>query len=316
MRVLDGLPLLVNPILSIENKILTLFVGLFKRGPGLIVNSLQSSLRDTLVDELLTVDVPDRDHVLHDGVHKGLRIRWLIKLVVARLAVADQIDDDVASEFLTVLGSDAECVSYIVHRVRVDVEDWCADGRGNLGAVSARTSTVWGRCEADLIVDDDMDSATDLVVLQPLHLQALVDNALASDGSITVHHDGHDRCTVFGLSTEEVLFSADTAHYARVYGLKMRGVRHQCQLDLVTRLTISATERRTKMILNVTSASVDSLLVLIWLDSLELSHDDLHGLSYNICKSVQSTTMSHTDHKSAGSLLDCRINAEFEARNK
>ena len=221
LRVLNGLPLDIHPFFSVKLKILTLLVRLLKRGPSPLIHSLQGLFRNALVNQLLTVDVSDRVHVLDDSVHQGLRVRWLIKLVVAHLAVANKVNDNITAELLAVLRSNAECVGDIVHRVRVNVENRSADGRGDFGAVSARTRAVRGRCEADLIVDDNMDGASDFIILKPLHLQALVHDTLSSDRSITVNYNGYGLLTILALSTQEVLLSANTALDARVDRFQM-----------------------------------------------------------------------------------------------
>ena len=72
-----------------------------------------------------------------------------------------------------------------------------------------------------------MDGTTHSVVLQSLHLKALVDDALASDRGITMHHDGNNRLAVLGLSTKEVLFGTAATLDEGVDSFEMRWVRHQ-----------------------------------------------------------------------------------------
>ena len=110
---------------------------------------------------------------------------------MTHLTVANEVNDDITAELLTILGSDTEGVSNIVHGVGIDVEDGSADSGGNLGTVSTGTGTIRGRCETDLVVDDNVDGATDRVVVEPLHLEALINDTLASDGSITMHNNRH-----------------------------------------------------------------------------------------------------------------------------
>lgn len=86
---------------------------------------------------MLTVDVTHWVDVLDDGVHEGLREGGLIKLVMTHLTVADEVDNDVSSELLAVLGRNAESISDIVHRLSIDVEDRGADSRGDFGTVGA-----------------------------------------------------------------------------------------------------------------------------------------------------------------------------------
>ena len=70
------------------------------------------------------------------------------------------------------------------------------------------------------------------------------------------------------------------------------------------------------MILDITSACSDRFLTLLWLNSLELGHDDLHRLAHDICECVESTSVSHSNDKCARTFLNRRVNTEFEARYK
>ena len=196
------------------------------------------------------------------------------------------------------------------------MEDWSADSSGDLGAVCARTGTIRSRGEANLVIDDDMDGAADFIVPQPLHLEALVHDTLASDRSITVHNNGHYSFSVLTLATKEVLFGTGSALYAWVHGFEVRWVGHKSEFDLVARISVRAAIGGSKMILDVTSTCINRLLTLIRLDSLELCHDDLHGLAHHISQGVESAPVRHSNDKSAGSLIYSRINAEFEARDE
>ena len=67
------------------------------------------------------------------------------------------------------------------------------------------------------------------------------------------------------------------------------------------------------MVLDVTSAGVDSLLTLLRGDTLELGHDHLHGLAHDISQSVQTTSVRHSDNEGPGALFDSGVDAEFKA---
>jgi len=158
-----------------------------------------------------------------------------------------------------------------------------------------------------------MDGTTNCIILERLHLKALIDDTLTGDSGITVNNDGHDLLTVLLLSAQEVLFGTSAPLHARIDGFQVRWVRHQSQLDLVTRVSITSAEGCSKMVFNIASLCVDRLSTLLWLDALEFCHDDLHGLSDNISESVKSTSMRHTNDKSSGAFLHSGVNAEFES---
>ena len=79
-----------------------------------------------------------------------------------------------------------------------------------------------------------MDGSSNCVVLEALHLQALVDNALSRDRCITMDYNRHDSAPVFLFPTQEMLLSSRSTLDTWVHSLKMRWVRKQSQLDLVT----------------------------------------------------------------------------------
>ena len=79
-----------------------------------------------------------------------------------------------------------------------------------------------------------MDGSSNCVVLEALHLQALVDNALSRDRCITMDYDRYDSAPVFLLSTKEMLLSSCSTLDTWIDSLQMRWVGKQSQLDLVT----------------------------------------------------------------------------------
>ena len=161
-----------------------------------------------------------------------------------------------------------------------------------------------------------MDGATNSVVLKTFHLKAFVDDALASHSCISVNHDWNDFASIFLLASQEVLLSPTSPLHARVHSLEMRWISEQSQLDLVTRISVSSAESCAQVIFYITSARSNRFFALLWLNSLELGHDDLHRLAHDICECVEPTSVSHSNDKCARTFLDRGVNAELEARHK
>ena len=164
-----------------------------------------------------------------------------------------------------------------------------------------------------MIVDYNVNAASDSVIFKRVHLEALVYNTLSCDSSITMDNNRYDLLAIFLFTTEEMLLSSCTSLDTRVDSLQMRRVGHQSQLDFVARLAIGSTEGCTKMVLDVTGASVNSFVASLGSDALEFGHDDFHGLSHNVCERVETTSVGHTDYKCACTFLYSRIDAEFES---
>ena len=96
----------------------------------------------------------------------------------------------------------------------------------------------------------------------------------------------------------------------------MGGVGHQRELDFVSSVSVTSAESCSKMVLDVASLGVDGLGTLLWLNTLELGHDCLHGLAHDVGESVKTTSVRHSDHKGAGTLVDGGVDAELEAWNE
>jgi hypothetical protein len=50
--------------------------------------------------------------------------------------------------------------------------------------------------------------------------------------------------------------------------------------------------------------------------TLELGHDDLHGLSNDISQDVETTSMGHTNNKVGRTIIDCSVNSTLKAGNE
>ena len=141
-RILNLLPSLRRPLLFIESIIFALRIRVLIFLVGLCFNGTKLSFSNALLNELLPVHVSDRLLVLDDVIHQRLSERWLIKLVVAHLAVTDQVNDHVSVELLSILSSDFKNTCYVLQRISVNVEDWSLNRLGQVRAVVTRTALI------------------------------------------------------------------------------------------------------------------------------------------------------------------------------
>ena len=139
---------------------------------------------------------------------------------MAHLPVTDKVNNNVMVEFLSVLGSCLEHEINIFHAVSIDMENRSVDSLRKIRRVHSGSSLVWGRGETNLVVDDDMDSATNSVILEVLHLHRFVDNSLARESCVTVDKNRADLASGSKVTTV-MLLSSDLAHHDWVNALKM-----------------------------------------------------------------------------------------------
>ncbi len=157
---LEAVPGARGPLLGGRLVVLGLGEALLQHAPHPLLVLLDVHLGEgTLLQKLLDVDVDLGVLLLDTLVHQGLGEGRLVRLVVAVLAVADHVNDDI----LLVLG--APVGGHLADKVDgldvvgVDVEDGGVDGLGNVGAVGGRAGITGIGGEADLVVDNQVDCA-------------------------------------------------------------------------------------------------------------------------------------------------------------
>mmetsp|Transcript_49391 Transcript_49391/g.116089 ORF Transcript_49391/g.116089 Transcript_49391/m.116089 type:complete len:230 (-) Transcript_49391:837-1526(-) len=125
-------------------------------------------------------------------VQHRLRILWRIRLVVAEAAVANNIDDDICLPGLSPLGGELECTGDRHRVITIYMQDGKIEALAEVRGVQGGPVIHRVRGEAHLVVDDDVDGATDIELRDMRQLQGLVADALTSKGGIAVEKNRHD----------------------------------------------------------------------------------------------------------------------------
>src|SRR5207247_1100742 len=89
-------------------------------------------------------------------VQRRLSERWLVRLVVSVTTIADDVDQEVLSEFRPVLDRQSDHVNARLRIVGVDVNDRNFESLCQIAGVACRPRIAWIRRESDLIVYDDV----------------------------------------------------------------------------------------------------------------------------------------------------------------
>ena len=139
-------------------------------------------VRPDLADPLVRLDL---------RVHRRLRVRGLIGLVVPESAVADQIDQRVVPEALAEGERQADRGDARLDVVGVDVDDRDVEALREIGGPAGGAGVVGVGGEADLVVGDQVQRAADAVAVERLHVERLGDDALPGERGVAVDHDRH-----------------------------------------------------------------------------------------------------------------------------
>ena len=135
-------------------------------------------------DQGLGVALSHRRGVADLLVEKRLGEGGLVALVVAVLAIADEVDHDVVAESLAVGHREPNTMDRGLGILGVHVEDRYLDHLGDVAAVERRARLGGRGGEADLVVDDDVQRAAGRVPTQLREIQGLRHDPLAGESRI------------------------------------------------------------------------------------------------------------------------------------
>ncbi len=116
-----------------------------------------------------------------DGlVHPWLSEAWLVSLVVSVAPIANNIYDDISLVFGAVIGGKLtdKCDGFRV--ITIYVENRRIDGFSDIGRVRCRSRKTGVCCEANLIIDNEMDCSTGTITGEIVKAHSFVDDALSS----------------------------------------------------------------------------------------------------------------------------------------
>src|ERR1700704_547268 len=148
--------------------------------------------------------------ILDAFVYARLGDSGIVDFAMTVAPVADDIDDHVAAKLSTVVGGQLAYAHDGVRVFAVDVKDRNILALGDVRSEPRRLFLLWPGSKANQIVDDDVDCSANGVGLQICQIERLCPDALACEGSVAVHHNGHDFCRAAGAVPS--LLGAHTSH--------------------------------------------------------------------------------------------------------
>ena len=236
-------------------------------------------------EQVLQVVDPDRipgpDAVVEDGLGEG----GFVALVVPAPPVAVEVDDHVAAVALAEVEGDVDDLGDRLRLLAVDVEDRRLEHLRDVRAVGVGARALGRRREADLVVDDDVKRAADVVGRKLRQVERLLDDSLAGKGGVAVDEEQHR--PVAQVVADPVLLGAHAAHRHRVDELEVARVERQREVDpaAVFRRPVA---RVTHVVLHVAAARV-----LLRVEVLELAEDVPGRLADDVGEHVQAAAVGH-----------------------
>ena len=233
----------------------------------------------------------------------------LVSLVVAATAVAVHVDHHVAAELRAKVECDIDHLRDRFGLLAVDVQDRNLEHLGDVGRVGVGATLLrWGG-EADLVVDDHVQSAANVVGREIAQIQGFLDDALAGECGVAVDQKSHAQ-PAFGV-VDPIHLGANSALHHGIDVLEMARVERQGQVHLVA-IGSDPIAAVSLVVLDVAAASI-----VLRVGVFELAKDHLRALAQDVAQYVESPTMGHAendlDHSLAASFLDRQIEQRDEA---
>ena len=238
-------------------------------------------------------------------VQQRLGEAGLVALVVAVLAVAEQVNKYVASEVLAVFHREAHGVHHRFYVVAVHVQYRSQYHLGHVGRIGRGTRVEVVGGESDLVVDDEVNGSTSAVAVEALHLHDFVDNALAGHCGVTVDVNRKHLRSVH--SVVGVALSAGDALNHRVHGLEVRGVGRNVEFEFA-----AIAELARRCVPQVVLYVAVKALFVVKLLALKFAKDLAGGLAKNIGEHIEATAVGHAEHD----LLDAEFRGALHHKVK
>lgn len=163
---MNPFPFIGLPPFSFKGNIFTLLIFFFKSRINLLFrNFIFFFGYHSLINQLLFVNLTNWSHFGNLFVHQGLSEGWLIEFIVTVFSISNKINHDIMVEFLTIFSSNGENVMYILKTLSIDMEDRSIYGFCKIGSMVSRPSFAWNCCKTDLVINNDVNSSTDCVIL-------------------------------------------------------------------------------------------------------------------------------------------------------
>ena len=228
---------------------------------------------------------------------------------MAEAAIAPHVDHDVAVETLAELDCHLAGKGHRLRIVAIDVEDRRLHTLGHIAWIGRGARELRAGGKADLIVDDEVDTATGVVPTDAGETEAFPDDALSSKGGIAVEqHRQH----LFMLAqiVADRLVCTDLSKHHRIHRLKVRRVGNQRHMDFdAVKFTVG---RGAEVIFHITRTAD---IFGVGRAARKFVEDDAIGFGHHIGEHVEAAAMRHAIDDFAHAQMAAIFDDGFERRD-
>ena len=274
---------------------------------------------EALPRQLFGVFLPDGWRLLDALVHHGLCVRRLVRLIVSVAPVPHEIDDDIGVEFLAIHHREPDGREARFRIVRIHVNDGCVEAFREIAGIVGRSRLARLRCEADLVVENQMDRAAGRIATEPREVERLGHDALAGERRIAVqqHRQRDDGVVARVRSVAIGLISARASLDDGVHRFEVARIGRQRYGDVLA-VRGSVYALGAVMVFHVASAGVPALGLrgFLAMPALELLQDGFVRYVDHMGQHVEAATVRHPDDCLARAVCRGELDREVEHRHR
>ena len=190
---------------------------------------------DSVFDQFVGVGLCQRFGGSDLLVHVRLSESWLINLIVPMLSKPNHVDQDILVERLPVINSQSAHANQVfwsrlgVHAVDSDHRN--AERSDDVRTVLVAASVLRIGCEANLVVRDDMNGASNFELWEVAQSKTFECRTLSGKGSVTVGLNVKYRSCILIRSVVDL--GSGLSHADCILGLQVTRIVYHSQLDLL-----------------------------------------------------------------------------------
>jgi len=130
--------------------------------------------------------------IIYNFVHYWLGKWRLIKFIMTITTISNQINNKILFEsfsiifILPIIISNLENSNHCLRIICIHMNNWGADSLGNISAVKTCSRLIWTCCESNLIINNHMNTSSNWIRFQILHLKRFIYNTLTCKGTISM----------------------------------------------------------------------------------------------------------------------------------
>src|SRR5256885_9331685 len=171
------------------------------------------------LEQMIQITLAHRLSLRNCVIKDRLRERGLVAFIVSESSICVHVDDDVAFEAETKIQRKPHHLRHRLGIFAVHVKNWDLKHLGNISRVSRGTGLVWSGRESYLVIDDNMQRASDRITGELAQVECFLNNSLRNERRVSVNEQRHAGVALDIVHA--ILLATNTSQHHRIDKLQV-----------------------------------------------------------------------------------------------